>query len=240
MKIKSIFILLLLSWTTSHLNAEIFTYPIEEVEVLEIVGGIELYLLCGTDASLRVTAHAEDNFTFSQIDKTLKIASRQEGFWGLFSSGLETISVEMNAIRPPETITVSAGSEIGVSNCYSEDEANLDLVVKAGSLFTIEGNAGSIDQLDINLSSGSQIEIADTFHINHLNLEASSGADLEASKSVLINTAYVSISSGASAELCGALAISGKASSGGEVDVSETTKLTDIRTNSGGSIEPNC
>ena len=234
MSIRNAFILTLLGCAASHLNAAEFTYPIEEFENLEIAGGIDLQLRCASVNSLQITADSEDSFNLSRKNKKLKIVSRQNGFWGLFP-----INVAMTVTRPPENMDMSAGSEIGISNCYRDEGGNLDLVIKAGSLFTLEGNAGSIDQMGIRISSGS-IEIAETFNINHLKLKASSGAELETSQSVLISTVDVSISSGASAELCGALAISGKASSGGKVEVAETTQMTHIRTTSGGSIKPNC
>ncbi|HIG59464.1 MAG TPA: hypothetical protein EYQ22_01100 [Gammaproteobacteria bacterium] len=233
------FILLSVACWAQGLKAEVFTYPIGDVETLEITGGIEFNIVCGEVNQLDISADTEDAFIMSLTDKNLKIKSSKEGFWNLLSSNISPVSAELMVTRPPQTIDVSAGSEVEMPNCY-KNQGNLDLAVHAGSSFTIKGEAGSIDRLEVDISSGSEVGITASLEINHLNLEASSGAEFNTRKSVVINNASVKISSGASAEICGTLAISGRASSGGEVNVSEAAKLSDIRTNSGGSIEPNC
>ena len=48
------------------------------------------------------------------------------------------------------------------------------------------------------------------------------------------------VSSGASVEICGALEVSGKVSSGGSIEVAENTIRTDITTSSGGSLDVDC
>jgi hypothetical protein len=235
-----VFILLFISCWTTTLNARVFTYSIDEVEALEIIGGVELNVVCGEINQLDISADTENAFSMSLTDKKLKIQSSKQNFWNLLWSEFSPVSADLKVTQSPHSIEVSAGSEAGILNCYKKHEDSLDIAVHAGSSLTIEGNAGSIDQLEIDLASGSQIQIEGKLNINHLDLEASSGAELETDTAVVISTARVKISSGAYAEICGALAVSGKTSSGGAVEVSKATRLSDIRTNSGGSIEPNC
>jgi phage baseplate assembly protein gpV len=126
-----------------------------------------------------------------------------------------------------------------MQNCFKR-EADLSLSVSSGSSFEIDGGSGSINQLEVDLSSGAQIEIEEKLHINHLALKASSGSDFEADNEVVIETAKVKISSGATVEICGALEVSGKASSGGTIEVAENTIRTDFTTSSGGSLDVDC
>jgi hypothetical protein len=233
-----VFILLFISCWTTTLNARVFTYSIDEVEALEIIGGVELNVVCGEINQLDISADTENAFSMSLTDKKLKIKSSKQNFWNLLWSQFSPIKAVLKVTQSPLSIEVSAGSEVGILNCYKKHENSLDLAVHAGSSLTIEGDAGSIDRLEVDISSGSEADINANLEINHFTLEASSGAEFNTRKSVVINNASVKVSSGASAEICGTLAISGRASSGGEVNVSEATKLSDIRTNSGGSIEP--
>jgi hypothetical protein len=235
-----VFILLFVGCWTVVLNAQVFTYSIDEVEALEITGGVELNVVCAEANQLDISADTENAFSMSLTDKKLKIKSSKQNFWNRLWSQFSPVSADLKVTQSPHSIKVSAGSEVGILNCYKKHESSLDLAVHAGSSLTIEGDAGSIDRLEVDISSGSEAGITASLKINQLNLKASSGAEFNTRKSVVINNASVKISSGASAEICGTLAISGRASSGGEVNVSEATKLSDIRTNSGGSIAPNC
>ena len=92
----------------------------------------------------------------------------------------------------------------------------------------------------MDLSSGSEIEIEETLHINHLALKASSGSDFEADSGVVVEASAVRVLSGASVEICGALEVSGKVSSGGSIEVAENTIRTDVTTSSGGSLDDDC
>ena len=148
-------------------------------------------------------------------------------------------SADITLKNPPQFIELSAGSEGEMENCFKK-EADLSLSVSSGSSFVIDEGSGSINELEVNMSSGSEIEIEEKLHINLLRLKASSGSDFEADDEVIIETSEVRVSSGASVEICGALEVSGKVSSGGSIEVAENTIRTDITTSSGGSLDVDC
>ena len=237
-KVKKL-IILMVSFFTPLLFCETYSYEIEEVESVEVSSGVEFTVWCGAVNKLDITADSEDDFRMSLKDKKLKIKRKNSNSWLFFSWGRNDVTANITLKNPPQLIELSAGSEGNMQNCFKR-EADLSLSVSSGSSFEIDKGSGSINQLEVDLSSGAQIEIEEKLHINHLALKASSGSDFEADNEVVIETAKVKISSGATVEICGALEVSGKASSGGTIEVAENTIRTDFTTSSGGSLDADC
>ena len=232
-------ILLTVSFFTPLIFCETYSYEIEEVESVDVSSGVEFTVWCGAVNKLDITADSEDDFRMSLKDKKLKIKRKNSDFWLFFPWGSNDVTADITLKNPPQFIELSAGSEGEMENCFKK-EADLSLSVSSGSSFVIDEGSGSINELEVNMSSGSEIEIEEKLHINHLRLKASSGSDFEADDEVIIETSEVRVSSGASVEICGALEVSGKVSSGGSIEVAENTIRTDITTSSGGSLDVDC
>jgi hypothetical protein len=237
-KVKKL-IILMVSFFTPLLFCETYSYEIEEVESVEIRAGVEFTVWCGAVNKLEITAGSEDDFRMSLKNKKLKIKRKNTNSWLFFSWGRNEVTADITLKNPPQFIELSAGSEGEMENCFKK-EIDLNVSVSAGSSFEIDGGSGSINQLEVDLSSGAQIEIEEKLHINQLALKASSGSDFEADNGVIIETSEVRVSSGATVEICGALEVSGKASSGGSIEVAENTIRTDFTTSSGGSLDVDC
>jgi len=237
-KVKKL-IILTVSFFTPLLFCETYSYEIEEVETVEIRSGVEFAVWCGAVNKLDITADSEDDFRMSLKDKKLKINRKSTNSWLFFSWGRNDVTADITLKKPPQFIKLSAGSEGEMENCFKK-EADLSLSVSSGSSFEIDGGSGYIDELKVDLSSGSEIEIEETLHINHLALKASSGSDFEADSGVVVEASAVRVLSGASVEICGALEVSGKVSSGGSIEVAENTIRTDVTTSSGGSLDDDC
>ena len=218
-------ILLTVSFFTPLIFCETYSYEIEEVESVDVSSGVEFTVWCGAVNKLDITADSEDDFRMSMKDKKLKIKRKNSSSWLFFSWGRNDVTADI--------------TEGEMENCFKK-EADLSLSVSSGSSFVIDEGSGSINELEVNMSSGSEIEIEEKLHINHLRLKASSGSDFEADDEVIIETSEVRVSSGASVEICGALEVSGKVSSGGSIEVAENTIRTDITTSSGGSLDVDC
>jgi len=239
MKLKAL-ILLMGTCCASLLFAETYSYGIEEVESIDVSSGVEFTVWCGDVNKLDITADSEDDFRMSMKDKKLKIKRKNSDFWLFFPWGSNDVTADITLKNPPQFIELSAGSEGKIYKICFKKEADLSLSVSSGSSFVIDGGSGSINELEVDMSSGSEIEIEEKLHINHLRLKASSGSDFEADDEVIIETSEVRVSSGASVEICGALEVSGKVSSGGSIEVAENTIRTDITTSSGGSLDVDC
>ena len=237
-KVKKL-IILMVSFFTPLLFCETYSYEIEEVESVEVSAGVEFTVWCGAVNKLKITAGSEDDFRMSLKNKKLKIKRKNTNSWLFFSWGKNDVTANITLKNPPQLIELSAGSEGNMQNCFKR-EADLSLSVSSGSSFEIDKGSGSINQLEVDLSSGAQIEIEEKLHINQLALKASSGSDFEADNGVIIETSEVRVSSGATVEICGALEVSGKASSGGSIEVAENTIRTDFTTSSGGSLDVDC
>ena len=233
------FIILMVSFFTPLLFCETYSYEIEEVESVDVSSGVEFTVWCGAVNKLDITADSEDDFRMSLKDKKLKIKRKNSNSWLFFSWGRNDVTADITLKKPPQFIELSAGSEGEMKNCFKK-EADLSLSVSSGSSFVIDEGSGSINELEVDMSSGSEIEIEEKMHINHLRLKASSGADFEVDDEVIIETSEVRVSSGASVEICGALEVSGKVSSGGRIEVAENTIRTDFATSSGGSLKVDC
>ena len=236
-KVKKL-IILMVSFFTPLFFCETYFYEIEEVESVDVSSGVEFTVWCGAVNKLNITADSEDDFRMSLKDKKLKI-KRNSNSWLFFSLRSNDVTADITLKNPPQFIELSAGSEGEMENCFKK-EADLSLSVSSGSSFVIDEGSGSINELEVDMSSGSEIEIEEKLHINLLRLKASSGSDFEADDEVIIETSEVRVSSGASVEICGALEVSGKVSSGGSIEVAENTIRTDITTSSGGSLDVDC
>ena len=233
--IKTTALSLVGAFCTPLLFAEIYSYEIKEVEALEVGAGVELEIRCGDMNKLEISADSEDDFSISFENKKLKITGRnRRTWWPFFARRHNDVTANLTLKNPPQFIEVHAGSEGDMKNCF-KNEADLGLSVSAGSSFELDGGSGSLNKLKVDLSSGSSVEIRETFHINHIELKASSGSKFEAGNKVVIEAAEVRVYSGASAEICGTFAVSVRASSGGSVKVSENTIRTDFSVSSGGS-----
>ena len=216
-----------------------YSYEIEEVDALEVGAGVEVEIRCGDMNKLEISADSEDDFRMSFKNKKLKITGKINGFFGLFFSGKRNdVTADLTLKTPPHSIEVHSGSGGYMKKCF-ENEGDLDLSASSGSSFELDGATGFLDRLEVDLSSGSSVAIGETFHVNHIELEASSGSEFEADDEIIIETAEVRVSSGASAEICGALAVSGRVSSGGDLKVSKNTIRTDLSVSSGGRAS-NC
>ena len=207
---------------------------------MDVSSGVEFTVWCGAVNKLKITADSEDDFRMSLKDKKLKITRKNSSSWLFFSWGRNDVTADITLKNPPQFIELSAGSEGKIYKICFKKEADLSLSVSSGSSFVIDEGSGSINELEVVMSSGSEIEIEEKLHINHLRLKASSGSDFEADDEVIIETSEVRVSSGASVEICGALEVSGKVSSGGSIEVAENTIRTDITTSSGGSLDVDC
>ena len=240
MKTNSIFLLVFILATFTNLAlAETYSYEIEETESLEISAGVEFTVWCGDVNKLEIFADSENDFQMSLKDKNLKLKSRNENHWLFFSWGKNDVTADITLKNPPKSIKLSAGSEGRMQNCFHR-EADLSLSASTGSSFKIDSSSDSINQLEVDLSTGSVIEVEGKLHINHLQLNATTGSIFEADNEVIIETSKVRISSGSSVDICGALEISGDVSSGGSIEVDEITIRTNVTTSSGGEVDVDC
>jgi hypothetical protein len=241
MKTNSIFLLIFILATFTNLAlAETYSYEIEEVESLEVSTGVEFNVWCGDENKLEIFADSENDFQMLLKDKRLEIKSTNKNHWLFFSWGRNNdVTADITLKNPPKFIELSTGSQGRMQNC-SHREADLNLSTSTGSSLKIDSGSDSINQLEVDLSTGSVIEIEGKLHINHLKLNASTGSIFEADNEVIIETSKVSMSTGALADICGVLEISGKVSTGGIVGVAENTIRTKVTTSSGGEVDVDC
>jgi len=193
--------------------AETYSYPIEGVESIGVSSGVEFRIQCGARATLDISASSEDDFQMTLKDKKLKITRNNIG--RLLSWRFSDVTADITLTHAPQSVS-------------------------AGSTLKFNGDSGSIGNLDVNISAGSDVEIRNALNLDHLEVTASSGSRFEAGEDIVVETSEVRVSSGASIEVCGARSITGNASSGGSIDVADTTKIVNLRSSSGGNINPDC
>jgi hypothetical protein len=217
--------------------AETYSYPIEGVESIGVSSGVEFRIQCGARATLDISASSEDDFQMTLKDKKLKITRNNIG--RLLSWRFSDVTADITLTHAPQSVDVSAGSHGEMDDCF-KNVGKLRLSVSAGSTLKFNGDSGSIGNLDVNISAGSDVEIRNALNLDHLEVTASSGSRFEAGEDIVVETSEVRVSSGASIEVCGARSITGNASSGGSIDVADTTKIVNLRSSSGGNINPDC
>jgi hypothetical protein len=233
---KIMTLILMGAFSAPLLSPKTYSYEIKEIEFLKISAGVEFAVRCGNMNKLEISADSKDDFRVSYKNEKLEITRRGSFLGWLHSPG--NVTAELTLQNLPQSMRVSAGSAGGMKNCFKNEES-FSLSVSSGSSFLLDGGSGSLDQLEVNVSSGGTVEMRESFHINRMELGATSGSTFEAGTKVVVEEAAVKISSGASAEICGALTVSGRASSGSDVKVSDNTMINGFSTNSGASYS-NC
>ncbi len=217
--------------------AETYSYPIEGVESIGVSSGVKFRIQCGARATLDISASSEDDFQMTLKDKKLRI--RRNNIGRFLSWRFSDVTADITLTRAPQSVDVSAGSHGEMDDCF-KNVGKLRLSVSAGSTLKFNGDSGSIGNLDVHISAGSDVEIRNALNLDHLEVTASSGSRFEAGEDIVVETSEVRVSSGASIEVCGARSITGNASSGGSIDVADTTKIVNLRSSSGGNINPDC
>ena len=217
--------------------AETYSYSIENIESIVVSSGVEFRIQCGARATIDVSAASEDDFQMTLKDKKLKI--KRNNIRRFLSWRFRDVTAVITLTHAPQLIDVRTGSHGEMDDCF-KNVGNLSLSVSAGSKLKLNGDAGSMDDLEVDLSAGSGVELRNALNVHHLEVTASSGSRFEAGEDVVVETSDVRVSSGASVEVCGARSITGKASSGGSIDVADTTRVLNFRSSSGGNINPDC
>jgi len=240
MKVNSLFLLIFVLTTfTNLLFAATYSYEIEEVESIDVSTGVEFTVWCADVNKIEILADSEDDFQMSLEDKKLKIKRKNKNSWLFLSWGKTDVTADITLKNPPKYIELTTGSIGKIQNCFKKD-ADLNLSASTGSSFEIDKGSGSINQMKVDLSTGAAIKIEKNLHINHLSLNASTGSTFESGNEVVIESSEVMVSSGASVDIYGTLEISGKVSSGGNIEVEKNTIRTDITTSTGGSLNVDC
>ena len=126
-------------------------------------------------------------------------------------------------------INTSSGSSINGQNTFEVNQ--LDLNSSSGSEINLKLNAQDIDA---NSSSGSLIHLSGTCQFIMAN--SSSGSEIDASE-LVAQDAKVEASSGSNIDINAIEKFTGNASSGGSVECIGNPKVTDISKSSGGSVE---
>ena len=177
----------------------------------------------------------------TSLPTVFTIRSVEEGgnFSGDNAHRTTLLRTALESKNPPKYIELTTGSIGKIQNCFKKD-ADLNLSASTGSSFEIDKGSGSINQMKVDLSTGAAIKIEKNLHINHLSLNASTGSTFESGNEVVIESSEVMVSSGASVDIYGTLEISGKVSSGGNIEVEKNTIRTDITTSTGGSLNVDC
>ena len=234
-KNTSIFVIAILAIFANLGLADTYSYEIDEVESLQISAGVNFTVSCADKSSLEIVADTVEDFQMSLEDKTLTIKREKTKFWPFSLWSNKKVTADITLRHPPNVIDLTSGANGTMKNCFNGKE-DLTLSASSGSSLDVYKGTGSIDQLEVDISSGANIEIDEKIHINHLLIDASSGSNFDTDNDVIIETAKVSISSGASVDIRGVRQISGKVSSGGNLKVSDSTKRTDLVTSSGGGV----
>jgi len=224
-------------------SAEVFEYPIaKDAEEVEIDEGIEFTLTCirartgdeDDSGIIRITASDEDAFNLDISANEISLS--KNGSFSSWFKGFESISAELVLSYSPEAIEVKSAAEGRVSECFS-NSAEVELTASSGSSLRINGDNSRITYLEVDVSSGAKIDIKAPMNVTSAKVEASSGGQIGFANEVEINRASVRISSGGSAEMCGAMSVEGRVSSGGNIDLPEEAERNALKTSSGGEVD---
>ncbi len=157
------------------------------------------------------------------------IITRDNG-WSFFMMGM-TDRYDVTVSMPElEALTANSGSSVKADLDKPVDA--LDIDVSSGAQVELSfANAG---KLSVEASSGSNIELAGL--CGDAQIDASGGSDVDA-EDLTCQTADLSASSGADIEIAVIQSVSGRVSSGGDIDVFGAPTILQMKESSGGDMK---
>jgi len=193
---------------------------------IKVSQGIEVQLTQDTEVSL--SAEFDNNL------HELLITKVEDGILKIYfeenvsKRKSSTIYLTMPKISE---ITTSSGAEVTAKNTLKVNELIVDS--SSGSQIDIRVEANSIES---NSSSGSQIDIKGTSE--NLVANASSGSNIDADE-LLVKNVFADASSGSSIDVQATESITAKASSGASIECKGNPKERDVQKSSGGNVSVN-
>ncbi|MCW0481625.1 head GIN domain-containing protein [Gaoshiqia sediminis] len=233
-KLKNLWLLLLFCSLSLGVNAarektDTQKRSVESFSKISVSSGIDLYLTQGNSEAIVVEANPDiiDKIITLVEDGTLKIyiKDNQNWNWGWNQSRKAYVTFDdLTALR------ASAGSDVYSQNAFKLDE--LDIDVSSGSDVKLEDLSARF--MRIRTSSGSDAEVSGK--TVDLVADSSSGSDLDCGNLVAEHV-EVSASSGSDATVHVSGSLKARASSGADIRYKGSPTQKDIDESSGGDVK---
>jgi hypothetical protein len=201
-------------------------YDTGAFESVSVAAGVDVEITLGTSRSIVAETRSEDfnDLRVAVQDNVLKI-DRQPRGWFLFGRPNYLVRIVTPALH---ALVASSGADVDVKGPIQGD-------------FTVEASSGSdikVSQIQggnvkARVSSGSDLEIDGT--CTTLDAQSSSGSDMDA-HGLRCETVTVQTSSGSDVSLYASRSVTGKATSGSDVQISGAPSVMQVEKSSGADV----
>lgn len=215
------------------------TYDLRDFDKIDIATGLDAVVKLGDSFSVTATSGSPQALDNLQLDVTggVLVARFDQSFLDFILSGglvgmllssgnALTIEVTMPALS---AIEASSGADVHAQG-LAGDQLNLN-ASSGANIDVIDAKLGAVQ---IGASSGADVSVSGL--AESVEAEASSGAGIDA-EDLVSASATVNASSGASVSVHATGSISAEASSGGDVDVYGNPRARDVDASSGGDVD---
>jgi Putative auto-transporter adhesin, head GIN domain len=202
------------------------TYDVGAFESVSAAAGVDVEVSIGTSRSVVAETQADDfdDLRVAVQGKVLKIDRPPRG-WSMFRRPNYKVRVVTPVLR---SLVATSGSDVDVKGAVAGD-------------FTVDTSSGSDVQVSAiqggsvkaRASSGSDLDLAGT--CTSLVADATSGSDLDA-RSLRCETVTVQASSGSDVSVFASRSVSGKATSGSDVQISGAPPTVQVEKSSGADV----
>jgi len=217
--------------------SDIYDIDIKGIDAIKILGGISFEIVCDGSPKLEITTEREDDYRIQINDKKLEIVRKRKGLFNRWKRWrYNDDEVYLSLIDPLESLKIGAGSDGSIDNCVVNDE-QFSAVVSTGGHLTVKG--GQTKHLNINLSTGARLSVAEVLSADELHLNLSTGATMRTNKKLNIKKANIELSTGAFAELCQVEEVIGDLSTGASIQVNDSAKVL-VKKSTGAGINRGC
>ena len=217
--------------------SDIYDIDIKGIDAIKILGGISFEIVCDGSPKLEITTEREDDYRIQINDKKLEIVRKRKGLFNRWKRWrYNDAEVYLSLIDPLESLKIGAGSDGSIDNCVVHDE-QFSAVVSTGGHLTVKG--GQTKHLNINLSTGARLSVAEVLSADELHLNLSTGATIRTNKKLNIKKANIELSTGAFAELCHVEEVIGDLSTGASIQVNDSAKVL-VKKSTGAGINRGC
>ena len=232
--IKNLFLLVFVSML--GINAASFAGENDKTEIrntksfnsIQVSTGIDLYLKMGSSEEVKIISDEDiiDKVITEVKDGTLKIYVKKSN---IFNWGLNKTRKAYVTVKELEKISASSGSDVRTENTLKGD--NLEIRLSSGS--DVEMDV-IYKNLSIDASSGSDAKLQGK--VKTLEAEASSGSDINA-QNLESQVCKVRASSGSDISVNVSEEIRANASSGADIKYYGNPDIKDIDESSGGDVK---
>ncbi len=228
------FALGLVAWAAPLQAEESQVLTLDGIETLKLSGGLTFTVTCGTENSATITS--ADARAFKTALKADRLSITRKSFRNLLSFGKsqdQAVQVHIQLAGDLPQLDLTTGTSGTAKTCSAVQDL-LEVNANTGSRLDLLNS--TFGELSVKATTGSDVEILETVTARQLFVKLTTGSQFYGGPKLQATAARVDVTTGGDANVCGAALVTGKATTGGTVRVSNTATVEVDTTITGGEV----